>query len=241
MRATILFVFLWITNTYSQNASVKINYDFNLNLNDNQQYKSVLYIGKEKSLFLWNKPFIKNSRIEDEESINVNLNANDTIGSFNLGLRLKDSIYSRIPYFKKEVILLKEKVPSIEWKIHKETKKVGDFQCQKAVANFRGREYTAWFAPDLPIKVGPWKLHGLPGLILIAYDTKREIEFYVTSISQSSYKIEPSLKANRIMYLSEYIEFIEKGPLDFLKKLKSKLPRGTEMTVDIKKGIESFE
>ena len=43
------------------------------------------------------------------------------------------------------------------------------------------------------------------------------------------------------MYLEEYKEFVEKGPLDFLKKLKSKLPRGTEMKVDIKKGIESFD
>lgn len=241
MRTTIFLFFFGILNAFSQKASVKINYDFNLNLNNNQQYKSILYIGRERSLFLWNKPHIENPILDDEESINVNLNANDAIGSFNLCLRLKDSMYSRIPYFKKEVILLKEKTPSIKWEISNETKTVGDYQCQKAIGNFRGRTYTAWFAPDLPIKVGPWKLHGLPGLILVAYDTKREIEFYVTSISKSDYKIDPTLKANRIMYLKEYKKFVEEGPQDFLKKLKSKLPRGTEMKVDVKKGIESFD
>ena len=90
MRTTIFLLFFGILGAFSQRASVKINYDFNLNLNDNQLYKSVLYIGRERSLFLWNKPHIKNPIIDDEESINVNLNANDTIGSFNLGLRLKD-------------------------------------------------------------------------------------------------------------------------------------------------------
>ena len=58
------------------------------------------------------------------------------------------------------------------------------YSCQKATARFRGRDYTAWVATDIPISNGPWLLGGAPGLILEAYDAKREYIFEATSVSQ---------------------------------------------------------
>lgn len=49
--------------------------------------------------------------------------------------------------------------------------------CRKATGYFRGRNYIAWFCSDIPIPYGPWKLGGLPGLIIKAYDSKGEISF----------------------------------------------------------------
>lgn len=45
-----------------------------------------------------------------------------------------------------------------------------NYPCKKATTKFRGRTWTAWYALDLPFNDGPWKLHGLPGLILSAHD-----------------------------------------------------------------------
>jgi len=70
-----------------------------------------------------------------------------------------------------------EPYPTIDWKISPDTVSLGGMKCQKATATFKGRNYTAWFAPDLPYNTGPWKLCGLPGLILQAYDDRHEIEF----------------------------------------------------------------
>ena len=40
----------------------------------------------------------------------------------------------------------------------------------------------AWFAPDIPIKRGPWRFNGLPGLILKLYDTDRFYTFEAVSL-----------------------------------------------------------
>lgn len=83
---------------------------------------------------------------------------------------------------------VKDVIPKINWKILSEAKKIGGFECTKATCNFRGRNYVAWFSLDIPLPYGPWKLQGLPGLILEAYDTNKEIYFYFKSIQYPSKK-----------------------------------------------------
>jgi GLPGLI family protein len=78
--------------------------------------------------------------------------------------------------------IIKERLPEINWSIKEEVKTIGDYSCQKAEAIFRGRAYTAWFCADLPYNFGPWKLSGLPGLILEAYDNKQHIKFEFQSL-----------------------------------------------------------
>lgn len=63
-------------------------------------------------------------------------------------------------------VLVNDLIPQFDWQITSETKKIGRFVCKKAKTEFRCSEYTAWFAPEIPISVGPWKLTGLPGAIL---------------------------------------------------------------------------
>lgn len=67
--------------------------------------------------------------------------------------------------------------PQIRWELGNETKSISGWRCQKATGSWKGRDYTVWFCPDLPYSFGPWKLHGLPGLILEAYDSKGEVKF----------------------------------------------------------------
>jgi GLPGLI family protein len=54
----------------------------------------------------------------------------------------------------------------INWKISSEKEKIGEWNAQKAEADFAGRHWTAWFSTDIPIQDGPYKFQGLPGLIV---------------------------------------------------------------------------
>lgn len=89
--------------------------------------------------------------------------------------------------------LVDEQVPVIDWHLKSDTASFGAYHCQKAMGNFKGREYTAWFCPDLSVHGGPWKLLGLPGLILEAYDTKKEVVFKFDGFEDLS-KLVPSSK-----------------------------------------------
>ncbi len=53
-----------------------------------------------------------------------------------------------------------------EWKILPDKQKIGEYNTQKAVTSYGGREWTAWFSSDIPFQDGPYKFYGLPGLIV---------------------------------------------------------------------------
>jgi GLPGLI family protein len=72
---------------------------------------------------------------------------------------------------------IEEPMPNITWVVTSDTASFGGMHCQKATAHFKGRDYTAWFCPDLPFHAGPWKLSGLPGVILEAFDANKEVVF----------------------------------------------------------------
>jgi len=73
--------------------------------------------------------------------------------------------------------IINDVLSTINWHISNNTANFGELHCQKATCHFKGRDYTAWFCPDLPVHVGPWKLNGLPGVIVEAYDAKKEVVF----------------------------------------------------------------
>jgi GLPGLI family protein len=80
--------------------------------------------------------------------------------------------------------IYEEDLPVLDWKISDEKQEILSYNCQKAAISFRGREYEAWFAPDIPIPNGPWKFGGLPGLILKLSDTQNHFVYECIGLEQ---------------------------------------------------------
>ena len=82
-----------------------------------------------------------------------------------------------------------EQWPLMQWSLQDSTQTILGHRCQKATCHFRGRDFVAWFAADVPIKGGPWKFGGLPGCILKVYDTQHLYEWEAVAIERGTFPI----------------------------------------------------
>lgn len=65
--------------------------------------------------------------------------------------------------------VVEEEIPVMEWLIDEgSVRTILGYECHKAETVFRGRKWSVWYSDDIPISLGPWKLNGLPGIILQA-------------------------------------------------------------------------
>lgn len=119
---------------------------------------------------------IKNQAGSNNFSININKIGGGRVSNIDYYFFAKEN-----KFFTKESLLttylIEEEAPKINWKITKDTASFSGLHCQKATASFKGRNWVAWFAPELPFQSGPWKLNGLPGLIVEAYDQTQTVKF----------------------------------------------------------------
>lgn len=79
-----------------------------------------------------------------------------------------------------------EDMPSFDWELTDSVTNVLGYECKGARCRFRGREWTAFYTEDIPLSEGPWKLHGLPGLIMKASDDKGHYTFECIGIKSKA-------------------------------------------------------
>ena len=107
-----------------------------------------------------------------------------------------------------------------DWQIQSDTATLKGLKCQKAICNYKGRSYTAWFSNEIVSNNGPWKFGGLPGLILKLSDTKNEIIFefegYVTLANMNISLPEKSHLSSAKEYTKVRDAFLN-DPMSFLQ------------------------
>jgi|GEM_PF-1442324 len=125
----------------------------------------------------------------------------------------KNTLYT-IKNYNQQSYLITEVLEKTSWTISKETKQVLGYTCQMATGMVKGRRYTVWFTTDIPAGFGPWKLQGLPGLIIEAYDDHHYIKFTCTKVVTSGgfQNIKPiDLPANPIPTTKTEYEHMKKA------------------------------
>jgi GLPGLI family protein len=122
-------------------------------------------------------------------------------------------IVSEYGFDGKTTFLLDSLYP-MQWRISNETKTIDSLTCFKANCTFRGRNYEAWFSPDIPVPFGPWKMGGLPGLIVDLKDDQENMLVRLTRITMSDNHI--SVPANITYTMAEHIRKMK----ELMKKLQ---------------------
>ena len=172
MKAVYLIIIsLYSTIVLPQNAHANLEVEYQVVHNIDLPFKMfcTLYIRDNASIY--------SEKYTTKENLKDNI---DNGGASPARGGIPD-LYFKTDYNKKELLyfdesiqylsLIKDIYTELAWNISSETKEIAGYTCNKATVSYRGRNWVTWFAPEIPAAFGPWKLHGLPGLILEAHDT----------------------------------------------------------------------
>lgn len=101
-----------------------------------------------------------------------------------------------------------ESLDLFNWQLSGDTTTIAAYKAQKAICDFGGRSWIAWFSPEIPFNDGPYKFNGLPGLIVKICDSRKHYVFELLSIVE--------VENNQMIAIEEY-PYIETTKQKFFK------------------------
>lgn len=245
-------LFIFITSSYGQSLRYfEAEYDIYYNTDIPQSRKGKLQIDIENnhSIFHIGK---KNDGKEPTSATNTTEFGESYVVSYKDELRFIEINFKNESVFSKEThggktYYVKDKPHNFNWELnYTDTKKIGNMLCQKATSYFRGRNYTAWYTTEIPLFYGPYKFHGLPGLIVSISDSEEIFVWTLASYKSTSQKPQfmnfEGLKP--VLSLKEYYSDIrypsENNQQDVIQ---SRLPKGVNIIsvssdAHVRKGVE---
>lgn len=216
-RFLLIFVSLFAVPTlYAQKAQLKVGYDYHFfdPRGIEKHHNFILLAGKDCSKFYNNQSQwldsirctkdgeqwynqqglimigeVMNKSREEREAI---LNSSPIGHEVDLYVVRDNDIFKVWDMVYYEYRKYSEPIEERSWTIKDDsTKNVLGYECIMATANYHGRYWTVWFTPEIPIDAGPWKLLGLPGLILEAVDSTGLHHFTANGIQSVNMNIPP--------------------------------------------------
>ncbi len=157
---------------------------------------SILYAKNNSSFFIW-KNMIKLDSIRKARELNVaDITFYRTYEEY--ALYFNNQNVSHFETIGNEIYSYDETL-DFEWTLHDESLTVNGYKCKKASLTYGGRNWTAWYSPEIPFAYGPYKFRGLPGLIL-----KMEEDTGVYSFEALSVQFEKTIP--RLSLESQFIK-----------------------------------
>lgn len=191
--------------------------------------------------------------VADKSQFRYGQQAEEVQGSEGASVKFKDNSISEI---KKEVfyksysgdsiiyndlvvnrrVVVSEPINLMTWTITPQSDSIIlGYKCQRATTQFRGRSYEAFFSSSLNTFGGPWKLDGLPGLIVAARSLDNY--FVLTPVKivindKSHQVVNPYARQKEILDWKSFVTQFENKLRQILKMMKSDGGEGTIRIVD---------
>lgn len=182
--------------------------------------KASISKGKEMFKFLSQQGFMPESRYRCLKDFNNN---NMRIWDSNMGSKYRYDI----------------DMADLIWELGDSIKNIVGYECQNAYADYHGRKWEAWFAPDIPIKDGPWQLFGLPGLIMEATTDDGLYSFEIIGIQECNEPFKPTFEDERY-FITKRKSFLKQK--DYSRKNRAAMVNAmTNGKVNLSNSINSSE
>lgn len=230
-----LIVTLIIINScYSQN-NYQVKYKMTTLFDGIKNYEAKLIFSEQNSCFEYKLSTKDTATVESQDE-----NGNKTIAIPNVNqqsifINFKDKKISELKHLK---YLVEDTLSIPQWDITDLIKTINNYQCQKATTYYKGRSYEVWYAIEYPSIFGPWKLNGLPGLIILAQDKKNEVFFEAIEIKKidiNTCQMDNSMKK---ISKNEFDNLIKKRQKDYEERLKSMGDRNLKLSVKFGKAVD---
>lgn len=183
----LMIVSFVVVSLYAQEKLSKVKYNVLFNRKYDQQgadvrsYTGILTISNSSR-----SDFFMTADAEpkpDENTIELDP---DTIWRVRVDMGLHEMCFNDIFNEKLESKWYSDTLYPMEWVIDNEERLIDSIRCIRATADFRGRTYIAWFSPDIALPFGPWKMGGLPGLIVELEDDRGFFKVKMLQLQQSN-------------------------------------------------------
>ncbi|MDO5607310.1 MAG: GLPGLI family protein [Capnocytophaga sp.] len=240
-KILMFFLILSFTVGFAQNSAViQIMYTNNFNFGMPVVEKSELYFSSTES------HYVRGIRIPGEQRTNTKIIRYEH-GKFKriFSSYVTDKTLITKAKLHEKYYLATEELPKINWEIqHGKKATIMGMECTQAKGSFRGRSYTVWFTPEIPVPFGPWKLGGLPGLILEASDDLGGATFVadkiekLQSINNFNFGFPDDPEKFTAVSLKEFTIAEDEYRDEMFQQHLAKIPRGSQI-VDIKKADRS--
>ncbi|WP_185145788.1 GLPGLI family protein [Chryseobacterium sp. SNU WT5] len=113
-----------------------------------------------------------------------------------------------------------------------------------AAVNFAGREWAAWYSPEIAVQDGPYKFHGLPGLIFTIEDATKTHKFSLVAIYKvNDFTDYPETRESSMavkISQEEYAKIYRDYRKDPLQSLRGRYPDQIDSDGTFKSGVEIF-
>jgi len=115
----------------------------------------------------------------------------------------------------------------IVWELSDKDSLIMGYKCYMATASYLGKQWIAWYTSTITIPDGPWKLYGLPGLIIFAEDSSHSFSFRCIGVRNAAVAVvgtpEGNYKSCTMKQLNNMYRAKVENPMRFMQQA---LPEG---------------